>query len=109
MVRVIQYPDLIIIKNSNEPIYNPETGEWDEPILKDLELKCRFIPNTNKSVRLQDGTEFVYSYVVAIPFNPNLNIEDDLEFIGHDKSGIEIARGRTKMFHIGQLHSKLWV
>lgn len=106
---VIQYPDTIKLTILTESTYDPITGKWSEPIEEVAEFNCRFVHSGGKLLKLQDGSELSYNYKVAIPFGVIENIPSLTNFIGTDKSGVEIMKGQTIMFHIGQLHSVLWV
>lgn len=106
---VIQYPDTIKLTIITESIYDPITGKWSDPIEEVVIIPCRFVPSGGKLLKLQDGSELSYNYKVAIPFGAIENIPSLTNFVGTDKSGVQIMQGQAIMFHIGQLHSVLWV
>lgn len=75
-----------------------------------LTVPCRYEPNGSaRSIILQDGTAFVYSYTVYldVDFTHDIHFGDIIEL--QDQNGTSIGRFQVKGFHRGQLNEKIWV
>lgn len=101
---VIQYPDTIVITREGSSVMD-DNGDWITTDGETLEFACRFVPNgSGKSIRLADGTDYVYGYKIAFPFGTNdIRVRDNYERLGTDYNGVILQ------FEIGQLHSVAWV
>lgn len=105
MVGLVQYPDTIRITREGSSVQDPNTGDWITTDGETLEFACRFVPNgSGKSIRLSDGTDYVYGYKIAFPFGTtDVRVRDNYERVGTD------YKGNILQFEIGQLHSVAWV
>ena len=73
-------------------------------------VPCRYEPNgAARTITLQDGKEFRYSYTVYLCVNPALDIKygDFIELYSQD--GKKMGRFEVAGFHRGQLDMKVWV
>lgn len=104
MVGLVQYPDTIRITREGSSVMD-DNGDWITNDGETLEFICRFVPNgSGKSIRLADGTDYVYGYKIAFPLGTtDIRVRDNYERVGTD------YKGNILQFEIGQLHSVAWV
>ena len=88
-----------------------ENGDWGESVEKVVAcVPCRYEPNgAARTITLQDGNAYRYSYTVYLCVNPRLPIQygDIIELFSQDSKSI--GRYEVKGFHRGQLDMKVWV
>jgi len=75
-----------------------------------LTFPCRYEPNGSaRSIILQDGNAYVYSYTVYldVDFTHDIHYGDIIEL--KDQQSNSIGRFPVKGFHRGQLNEKIWV
>lgn len=87
-------------------------GDWTESAEKIGKacIPCRYEPNGRaQTIRLQDGTEYKYTYTVYLDVCPKNAVEygDIIELFSQDRKSI--GRYEVKGFHRGQLDMKIWV
>lgn len=86
-------------------------GDWVEnaEVIRD-NVPCRYEPNgAARTITLQDGKEYAYSYMVYLNVDPNLIIKygDIIELFSQERRSM--GRFEVKGFHRGQLDMKVWV
>lgn len=111
MVMVSFRPHLLRILTRGNGQYN-HNGDWVETNSSPNGgyIRCRYEPNgAARTITLQDGKEYVYSYTVYLCVNPALEIKygDIIELTSQD--GKVIGTFEVKGFHRGQLDMKVWV
>lgn len=103
-------PHRLILKKSKGGSYD-SSGDWTEGTIDyTCCIPCRYEPNGSaRTITLQDGKEYKYSYMVYLSVNPSLVIEygDIIELISQDCKSI--GEYEVKGFHRGQLDMKIWV
>lgn len=103
-------PHKLRLIRKGEGAYGPN-GDWVEAAEEvALEAPCRYEPNgAARTIMLQDGQEYKYSYMVYLNVNPSISIEygDIIELVSQD--GLSMGRYEVKGFHRGQLDMKVWV
>lgn len=72
-------------------------------------VPCRYEPNGRaKSIALEDGSLYTYSYMVYLDTDcPEISFGDEIELF--DQYGSSKGKFTAHGFHRGQLNSKLWV
>lgn len=110
MAMVSFRPHCMTVYRKGEGSYNT-AGDWVESTeTVATRVPCRYEPNgAARTITLQDGKEYKYSYMVYLCVCPHLDIRygDIIELTSQD--GKSMGRYEVKGFHRGQLDMKVWV
>lgn len=92
--------------------YVDASGDFvpSDPVPVLLDCPCRYERNGQaRSVVLDDGSAFVYSFIVYKDVDPGCDIRHGDLIDLYDASGAHVGRHTVKEFHRGQLNEKIWL